>query len=188
MLVPTTIHVVDKATNNPIEGVSISIWNADYSLSFGEGVTDANGDFVIGLEPALYSVFLLKTGYTFCSLPKSIGVGETPDVYDVIGTATPVPVIPLGLVWLYGEVKDLNLNPLPNVAVAIALAATPQKKNGALLDRSTMTIYTDGAGKWGTLLPGGALVTVTIISCKMMKSGTLPFEGPISINDLGIYG
>lgn len=188
MLIPTTIHAIDESSLLPIEGVVVTLWNSDYTFSYEGGLTDATGDAVLGLEPAAYRVFLQKADYTFYPQPKSIGVSESPETFDIVGVATVEPVIPEGLVWLYGVVKDLTLTPVPNATVYIALTVSPQLKDGAVLDRSIMSVTTDAEGKWGTLVPGGTHVTVTILSGKYMRTGVLPFTGRLDASELGVFG
>lgn len=188
MLVPTTIHIIDKDTLLPLEGVVVSVWNSDYSAMAGDGITDNSGNFLLGLEPDGYRGFFAKSGYTFYPIPTTIGVGEEASLFEIEGTPVVTPAIPQGLVWLYGEVKDTSLNPLINAAVNIFLLGTPQTKNGAVLERAITTVYTDCAGKWGILLAGGTRVSVTILAGKYSKSGILPFTGSIEVNDIGLYG
>jgi hypothetical protein len=188
MSTPITIHVTDVATGDPIEGATVSVWNNTFSTNYAEEPTDAGGDFTTALPSAAYSVFVLKEGFTFYPLPKIIGVGDVTDTYDIVGTAVASPALPSGYVWVHGTIKDITLNPLTNTPVNIYLTYTPQKNNAALLDRSIMTLHTDETGVWGSLLPGGAYVTVTIPAAKFSKSGQLPFAGSLEVNDLGVFG
>jgi len=189
MIVPTTIAVLNNADITPLSGVAVSVWNTAYTLCLESGVTNGSGILVIGLESDTeYRVFLQKTNFTFYPIPKTIAITETPETFEFLGTEAITPAIPDGLVWLYGEVKDLTLNPSINTPVSISLATTPQSKGEAMLVRSTMQVFTDVAGRWGTLISGGTRVSVAILSCKFSKTGILPFTGTIDVRDLGLYG
>lgn len=189
MLVPTTFQISKYADITPLEGVSISIWDIDYTVCLESGTTDVNGVLTVGLESNTeYRVFLQKSSYTFYPLPKTVAIAEAPETFEFFGTEASTPAIPEGLVWFYGEVKDLTLNPVVNAVVNISLTTTPQAKGEAVLVRSTMQVFTDANGKWGTLISGGTRVSVAIPSCKFSKTGILPYTGTMGVQDLGLYG
>lgn len=187
MLVPITIQTKSSETLDPLPDVEVSVWDANYDTCFGSGLTNASGEFAVGLNTGTYKLFLSKVGFTFFPLPKTLGV-ET-DALDVECNGVPVtePELPAGYTYLYGTIKDISLNPSA-VPVFVHLNGTPQVKDGSVLDRSTLTVTPDETGYWGVLLAGGTHITVAIPSCKFQKTGTLPFAGSLEVNDLGLYG
>lgn len=187
MLIPITFQSIRSDTLSTLEDVEVSVWSETYDTYLGSGSTDSNGEFVLGLMAGTYKVFFLKEGYTFYPLPKTLGVETNPLDIEFKGTPIEAPVVPIGYVYLHGTISKLTLNPSP-LPVYVHLNGTPQTKNNTVLDRATMTVCPDAAGYWGVLLAGGARVTVSIPGCKFQKSGILPFEGTINVNDLGLYG
>ena len=187
MLIPITFQSIRSDTLNPLEDVEVSVWSETYDVYLGGGSTDSNGEFVLGLMAGTYKVFFLKEGYTFYPLPKTLGVETDPLDIEFKGFPIETPSIPIGYTYLHGTISKLTLNPSP-LPVYVHLNGTPQTKNGAVLDRATMTICPDADGYWGVLLAGGARVTVSIPGCKLQKTGVLPFGGSINVTDLGLYG
>lgn len=188
MLKPITFQTVNAVDLTALSGVEIAVWNTDYSTFIGGGQTDASGELALGLETGDYRVFLLKDGFTFYPLPKALGVDADPLDIECKGTPNTEAELPYGYTYLYGTLQNLSLNPV-HVPVYIHLATTPQvAKSGAILERSTLTVYPDEVGYWGVLLAGGTRVTVTIPSCKFQRTGVLLFNGSMPIADLGLYG
>ena len=188
MLIPITFQAVNSTDLSELQGVEISVWNTDYSTYFGGGQTDAAGELVLGLNSGEYRVFLLKDGFTFYPLPKTLGVDEDPLDIECKGTPNTEAELPYGYTYLYGTLQNISLNPV-HVPVYIHLTTTPQAaKSGAILERSTLTVYPDEVGYWGVLLAGGARVTVSIPSCKFQSTGVLLFNGSMPVTDLGLYG
>jgi hypothetical protein len=187
MVVPITFQAIRSDTLEALEGVEISVWSETYDTYLGGGTTDSSGVFVLGLDEGTYKVFFLKNGYTFYPLPKTLGVETNPLDIEFKGTPVEIPPIPSGLVYLHGTISKLSLNPSP-LPVYVHLNGTPQTKNEAVLDRTTMTVCTNYDGNWGVLLAGGVRVTVSIPGCKFQKTGILPFGGSINVIDLGLYG
>ena len=182
-LIPVTINVL-AADNSPLEEARVSIWAEDYSECVYDDYTDNNGQTVIGLAEGVYHIFLKKIGFSFEMMPKDIETTDVPVSVVYRGTAQLFPSESNGLVYLYGDIKDINLNPIVRSKVQIYLTANPQIKQGAALDKTILEVYTDEAGRWGTLLPSGCLVTVIILSSSLQRTGTLPFVGPINVLDL----
>lgn len=187
MVVPITFQSIESDTLSALEGTEISVWSDTYDTYLGGGLTDSNGEFVIGLNEGSYKVFFLRNGYTFYPLPKTLGVETNPLDIEVKGVPIETPAIPYGLVYLHGTLRKLTLNP-STLPVYIHLSGTPQIKGESLMERSTITVNPDASGYWGILLAGGSRVTVSIPGCGFQKTGILPFQESINVVDLGLYG
>ena len=187
MLYPLTIFTKNNDSLEPIEGVDVAIWDEHYSNHLGGGLTDASGEFAIGLDSGTYKLFLLKDGITFYPQPKTIGIDSDPIDIMCRGTVVPLPALPADYVYLFGTLKNITLNPV-KIPVYIHLNGTPQIKAGAVLDRSTLTVCPDATGYWSVLLAGGTRITVSIPACQLQRTGMLPFAGALEVNDLGVFG
>jgi hypothetical protein len=183
-LYPLNVVVTDDDSLEVMPDVNITVWNEDYTVCMGTGVTDVNGAFTLPLEDGTYFVFLQKDNVSFFSQPKEVGINGSTYSLNVEAHVYVNPTIGPGLVYLYGYINDLNMNPIPSSKVVVFLTKAPQNKNGFVLDKGTVEVFTDATGLWSLLVPGGCSISVTILSCNFSKSGTLPFSGRLDINYL----
>ena len=182
-LIPVTLNALtDNST--PISSARASVWTEDYSSCVFDGYTDTGGQLVFALDPGIYKLFLNKTDIVFSPLPMTIELIEDPAIISFFGVPQTFPTESNGTVYLYGDIKDLTMNPISSAKIQIYLTNNPQTKNRALLDKSIREVYTDGNGRWGTLLPAGSLVTFVVLNSNFKRTGTLPFTGRINVLDL----
>lgn len=182
-LIPVTLNVY-MGDPTPLPEVRVSVWTEEYDGCVFDGTTDEAGEVTFALDPGIYNVFLQKNGVAFGSLPHQIETIDVPLTLSYEGVTYTFPQESNGTVYLYGDVKDLNMNPLVSAKVQIYLTSTPQTKSGAVLDKTILEVYTDETGRWGALLPSGSIVTVVLLGGNFQRTGVLPFTGPINIIDL----
>lgn len=182
-LIPITVFTYTEI-NTPLSEVRISVWTEEYDLCVFDGITDENGLIVFALDAGVYNIFLHKNGLSFGTLPYEIEIIDNPVNLSYRGQTYNILQPTNGTVYLYGDVKDLNMNPLISAKVQVHLTNTPQIKNGAVLDKTILEICTDETGRWGALLPSGSIITVTILGGNFQRTGILPFTGPVNILDL----
>lgn len=182
-LIPITINVY-VGDPIPVPEARVSIWTEEYSECIYDGYTDENGQLTFGLDSGIYNIFLLKKGVSFGVLPKQMEVLSVPLTLTYTGIPMETPPESNGTVYLYGDIKDLNMNPKTQTKVQIYLTNSPQTKNGSLLEKTIIEIYTNETGRWSTLVPSGCLVTVVILNSNFQRTGILPFSGPINVLDL----
>jgi hypothetical protein len=100
-----TINVVD-GDSNPIEGVSVFIWNSSNTTFITRGrSTDSSGNSVVNLDNGVYAVRLVKLGYSF-TFPEVLTVsGDTSAQY--VGSVFAIPPSPgSGIVGVYLYLYD----------------------------------------------------------------------------------
>jgi hypothetical protein len=182
-LIPITVNVY-MGDPTPIPEVRLSAWTEDYDLCVYDGQTDSNGVCSFALDEGIYNIFLQKENVSFGILPKTIETIDTPIIVSYEGITHTFPQATNGTVYLYGDLKDLNMNPLVSAKVQVYLTSNPQTKNGALLDKNILEVYPDETGRWGVLLPSGSLITVVVLNSNFQHTAVLPFVGPINILDL----
>jgi hypothetical protein len=182
-LIPITVFVY-MGDPTPIEGVRVSIWKNDYSSCVFDDYTNSGGNAIAPLEEGQYHIFLKKDNVAFNPQPKDISVSDTPFTAEYEGIPQNFPPNSNGTVYLYGDCKDLNLNPMVFNKIQVYMTASPQIKDYAILDKSVLEVFTDQTGRWGTILPGGSHVTVIILNSNFQRSGFLPFNGRLNILDL----
>lgn len=182
-LIPVTINLF-IGDPVPISNARVSIWDEEYTTCLYDEYTDVNGQATVGLDVGIYRVFLQKQDISFGILPKDIELIDVPISVTYEGIAQTYPSGSNGTIYLYGDVKDLNLNPITSSKIQIYLASNPQTKSGALLDKTIMEVYTNESGRWGTLLPGGSTVTVVVLGSNFQRTGILPFTGNLNILEL----
>ncbi len=80
----TVTITIDDGTN-PIQDVSVQLWNSGVSALVTYGTTDTNGQVSVTANDATYKIKIRKGGYTFSAIETLVVSGDTSATYH--GTA-----------------------------------------------------------------------------------------------------
>lgn len=183
-LIPVKFNVIDSNTMMPIMNAQVSVWNNALSaIIIPKLITDQDGLVYTGLPNGDYKAFAFFDRAKF-SLPQSFTVGAIPVTVEMLGDIKIVNPPMVGMVTVYGYVKDPNGVPLTAAIVRVRVIPDSQVINDTIIEKKDIEILTDEFGYFETQLMAQLRVSIQIPSTGYKTAGVLPLSGVMPITRL----
>jgi len=175
-IVPITVNVLDPSLN-PVEGVSIAIWDATMTVVIGYAITDLNGVAGFTVAPGVYNLWPYKSMYDFSGIPVNfIAAAGVPQTFNL--TANPRFIrkpVHAGHCIVWGYLADIRGRPIRNALVeALREDASILSPTGEGIGNKIISTSTNYEGYFEMELVQTELVTVRLPEHNLEKKFYVP--------------